>query len=93
LEVPPREASVSLPPLVDFNASDLPPAVPPADKGDGIDLVLTDSMIAPLDSLPKPRPSAPVAPPADSVRPLDNSIDFDLFDPSTEAEIDPKKRK
>ncbi len=98
-----REASVSLPPLPEFDinlaseAGSLPthpaPAVPTASAPKGttssIDFELSDSMVAPLGSLPVPRP--PARPPAPA--PADNGIDFDLFDPSTEAKLDPERKK
>ncbi|MGA0572743.1 hypothetical protein ACO2Q9_18660 [Variovorax sp. VNK109] len=79
----PREATVSLPPL---------PEVPPPDQplGVDIDLVLSDSMVAPLESLPKPRPPAG-QPPSNSTdaKSDDNSIDFELFDPSAPSALSP----
>lgn len=76
----PPEASVSLPPLPELDS------LPSSTGGSvDIDLVLSDSMVAPIESLPKPQPSQAVK----AAAPLDNSIEFDLFDPSAEA---PKKK-
>jgi tetratricopeptide (TPR) repeat protein len=73
----PPEASVSLPPLPELDS------LPSSTGGSvDIDLVLSDSMVAPIESLPKARPPQAAAP-------VDNSIEFDLFDPSAEA---PKKK-
>ncbi len=91
---PVREASVSLSPLPDFDLSSEPmpmstpvaqPAAPRATTTD-IDFELSDSMVAPLSSLPKPKPPA-------GSNPVENAIEFELFDPSTEAEIDPTRKK
>ncbi len=75
----PQEATVSLPPL---------PEVPSPDPlGVDIDLVLSDSMVAPLESLPKPRPPA-AKPPVQKSESDDNGIDFELFDPSAPSALD-----